>query len=607
MNRSRPTIIFLFFLIGAGAQETFQREVFFNADSAQLKEIAHFRKSDSTLHGTYEAFHPNGSLQTFGHYQNGLPDSTWVYYYFNGRKRAEGKFKQGKSNGKWIYYYENGNRKSEGMLRDDIKHGTWTFYFESGKPKSTGTYYSDKKAGIWNYFYEDEVLKAQAYYENGTGIYKEFYPSGGVKMEGENEHEKSVGDWKYYYESGELQAEGKFEEGLRVGEWIYYHKNGQKAAVGKFTAGKEDGVWKHFYEDGTISAEGAMESGERDGFWKLYYPTGDLKGEGDFELGNGQYVEYYPSGKQRTRGQVKNGKKHGNWVFYSEEGLVDGEATFKNGEGTYTGFYPDGSVKMSGDMKDDKRVGEWQLYNQDGSLAGTYKPIYEDEAPIFKTRELSTPTDPIGSDKPEYLFKSNKLRYFTPTINEYDGVIFGTNPLFTGINRFPIAIEYYQQERLGYELQFTILREPFFVGDAQIGLNDVYSRGGTVEFRQKFYHEDRKLGMWYFGHLLGFGSLRHSVKVLDSSFEQELGEMTESRGYYGLTIGTRWVQRLTDSGFTIDAYVGMGFGLRDFQKNYAPDTTLDAQFDPLVKSKGYFPVLFGLNFGLVGPKRRLTK
>lgn len=122
------------------AQELFQKEIYFDSDSTQLREVIHFTKTDSTIHGSYEAFHLNGSLQTFGHYIEGLPDSLWMYYFVNGRKRAEGRFRQGKTKGRWAYYYENGNKKSEGILQNDIKHGTWTFFYETGKPKSTGTY-----------------------------------------------------------------------------------------------------------------------------------------------------------------------------------------------------------------------------------------------------------------------------------------------------------------------------------------------------------------------------------------------------------------------------------------------------------------------------------
>ncbi len=605
----RFSIIYLLLILSGAsrAQEIFQKEIYFDSDSSVLKEVIHFKVADSTLHGTYESFHLNGSLQTFGHYLNGQPDSLWTYYYLNGRKQAEGRFKEGITNGKWTYFYENGSEKSAGILRDNIKQGNWTFYYENGKKKSTGTYYDDQKNGIWNYFYEDEMLKAQAYYDQGAGIYKEFYPSGSVKMEGENKDEKSEGAWTYYYESGEIQAQGEFESGLRVGEWIYFHPNGKKAAVGKFIKGEEEGIWKHYFDDGSLSAEGAMENGEKDGFWKLYYPTGEVKGEGNYHIGDGEYTEYYPSGKLKTKGQIAAGKKDGSWIFYSEEGLIDGRAEFKEGDGVYTGYYPDGSVKMKGDMKDDRRIGEWELYDQEGLLAGTYKPIYEDEAPIFKTRQSETFTEPSGSDKPEYLFPKRKIRYFTSGINEYQGIIIGGNPAGVLLNRVPVAVEFYQQERLGYELQFILEREPFFIANQNVGLNNVYSRGGTIQFRQKFYHPDRKLGMWYFGHLIGYGHLTHSVRTLNENFEVVTGGVNENRYFYGLMVGSRWLQRIADSGLTIDGYLGIGIGSRSFSKDYSSSPELDASLNGSIQEQSYFPLLIGLNIGFVGPKRRLTK
>jgi antitoxin component YwqK of YwqJK toxin-antitoxin module len=607
MNKTGLTIFFLLIVLAGTAQEIFQKEFYFDNDSSKLKEVIHFTTSDSTLHGSYESFHHNGSLQTFGFYHMGIPDSIWVYYFENGRKRAQGKFKNGMTDGKWIYYFENGSKKSEGILREDIKHGTWNFYYENEHLKSTGTYLNDEKSGIWNYFYEDDLIKAQAYFEEGMGNYREFYPTGGVKMEGPNNKDKSEGDWVYYYETGEVQAKGQFENGLRIGEWTYYHTSGKISAVGRFSDGEEEGVWKHYFEDGSVSAEGAMESGEKDGFWKLYYPTGELKGEGEYVVGDGEYIEYYPNGTRRTNGRIKNSQKYGKWIFYTEEGLVDGQAVFNDGEGLYEGFYPDGTLKMKGMMRDDKRIGEWQLYNPDGALAGTYRPIYENDSPIFKTRESRKLTDPEGSDKPDYLFKNNRLRYFTPIINEYEGVILGGNPLEVVFNQFPIALEYYYQERLGYELQFILHRDPFFKSLTDANLDEVFTRGGTFEFRQKFYHPDRKYGMWYFGHQLGFTYLTHSTTTLDNNFFEVFGRLSESRLYYGVTIGSRWMQRFADSGFTMDGYVGLGAGIRSYTTNYSSVAGFENAFDAQLKGRGYFPVLIGLNIGFVGPKRRLSK
>lgn len=607
MQKTGLIICFLLMQWAVWAQEIFQRELYHGGDTTKLKEVLHFTTKDTLLHGSYESFHLNGSLQTIGYYRMGVPDSLWTYYFENGRKRSEGHFCEGKTCDKWTYYFENGSKKSEGFLQGDIKHGSWTFYYENGSQKSTGTYYYDKKTGIWNYFYEDEVLKAQAYFEEGMGHYKEYYPSGGLKMEGPNKDDKSEGSWKYYYETGELQATGQFDDGLRIGEWKYYHKNGKLSAIGQFSKGKEQGIWKQYFEDGRVSSEGSMQNGQRDGFWKLYYPSGELKGEGDYTAGDGTYTEYYPNGTIRTTGTILGGKKYGRWVFYTEEGLVDGEAMYRDGEGLYTGFYPNGSLKMKGVMSGDRRIGDWELYHPDGSLAGTYKPIYEEEEPIFKTRRSARLTDPVGSDKPEYLYKNNRLRYFTPVINEYQGVIIGTNPLGMIVDRLPIALEYYRQERSGYQLQFILIRDPFFTANAKVPLEEIYTRGGTIEFLQKFYHADKKYGMWYFGHQVGFSSLVHSVTILDINFLEDFGQLNESRMYYGIVIGNRWVQRRTDAGFTIDAYVGIGAGVRSYVDNYSGNPGFDAAFADVIKGSGYFPVLFGLNIGHIGPKRRVTK
>jgi len=101
--------------------------------------------------------------------------------------------------------------------------------------------------------------------------------------------------------------------------------------------------------------------------------------------------------------------------------------------------------------------------------------------------------------------------------------------------------------------------------------------------------------------------LVHSVKVLDDTFEEISGQTTEEQIYYGVFVGSRWLQRTADSGLTVDAYMGLGMGLRNYNKNYRDNEQLDDSFDSIIKKRGFFPVLMGLNIGFVGPKRRQTK
>ncbi len=589
------------------AQATFQKKGYYDIEQSKVKEIISLKKKDSTLHGYYQSIFENGSLSVEGYYDHGISDSIWVYYFENGRIKAKGSYRNGFQAGKWIYHYESGDERAEGSYLKNIQHGSWNYFFENGTLKSTGIYSSGLKEGIWNYFYEDGSLKAQAFFEKGKGTYKEFYPNGKIKHEGINEFDKSEGKWTYYFESGSIEALGEFNNGLRVGTWNYFHENGQKAAQGLFEKGTKSGVWKYYFPDGSISSEGIMTDDQRDGFWKLYYQSGEIKGEGKFDQGTGEYVEYYASGKQKARGNIVSGKRTGEWKYFNEQGVQDGTASFKNGVGDYFGKYPDGTLKMTGLIEDDKRVGKWTLYDTDGVLVGTYRPIYEEQQPIFRTSTLvSDKNKQRLPDKPEYRYRNKKIRYFDQTINEYTGWILSTNPVSTLLNQLPLALEYYKQERLGHEIQFTYLRKPFYETTQLI--NKVTSQGLNLDVKQKFYHKDTHLGMFYFGHQIRGGYSQHKARILDSLSTPSTIEMSinanEIRLGYGVFIGNRWMQRAGDSGFTFDFNVGLMFGQRTFKKPFDPSNFFI--FNELNQDQFYLPILFTLHIGYAGPKRRST-
>ena len=589
------------------SQTTQQGRHFFDSDSSKISEIYNYTTEDSLLNGSYESFYLNGSLKSFGWFDQNKPDSLWRYYFENGRKKAEGKFKLGIPSGKWTYYYENGNLKSEGILKGNFKSGFWKFYYENDGEKSNGNYLDNKKVGIWNYFYEDRSLKAQTVIENGIGQYVEFYPSGSRRMEGNNIAEKSEGEWIYYYETGEIEAVGNYEGGLKNGEWKYYYKSGEVSAIGIYQSGNRHGQWVHYHENGQVSQKGKLVDDKKDGFWKLYYPSGEVLGEAEFNQGDGYINEYYPSGSQKSKGRITSGKKTGKWLYYNETGYLEGEADLINGKGSYAGYYPDSTIKMTGRIEDEKRVGEWQLFNPDGTAAGTYRPIYENEQPIFKTRITRDFVEKESLEKPSYHPEKRGLRYFLPRVNEYKGYIIGTNPTWLLNDELPIAIEYYIQERLGYELQFDILRDPFFTNHDDIGDYQVYSSGARIHFRQKFYNTDSKYGMFYFGHEVNFKFLNRQVNHTDTLIIQQprrFGSLVENTYGYGLFVGNRWMKDVGTSGITVDMFLGIGIAGRSFTKQYEPIQVLDNYFDKEIKSPLHFPIVFGLNIGFALTKSK---
>jgi len=590
-----------------GSAQTFEYYTFFDADSSKIKEVFSLNESDSLPNGTYLSFFEDGNKRIEGYYVNGQPSQLWTYYFENGEKKSSGYIKDGIANGKWEYYYESGGVRAKGVLNGAKKIGYWTNYFENGNEKSSGTYFADQKEGIWNYFFEDGSLKAQAYFEEGKGNYKEFYPGGTVKMEGPNLNGKSDGDWRYYYESGELLATGSFVKGLRDGLWDYYHKNGNLSGSGLYREGKKEGQWTYYHPNGEKSAEGKITKDEKDGQWSLYYETGEVRAVGTYNQGDGIYTEYYPNGRQKAKGEILNGKRQGRWVYFNEDGVLDGEADYDQDIGTYTGYYSNQKIKMQGPMEGEKRVGEWRLFDTNSNLAGVYRPIYEEAKPVFRFDNSSV--DKNRSEKPEYVYKTSTNRHFTKVINEYRGLIYGTNPLMVLLDELPVAMEYYLQERLGYEIQAIYHRDPFFSVPEDLGFNDVYSRGISLRFKQKFYQPEGGLGMFYFGHQLGITRLNHKAEAQDQRtlpFQRLSLEVNETLAYYGLFVGLRWLKNGQKPGFTIDSFVGADVGVRNWEELY--DTTNNEftnVFRSFTQSSLYLPIRFGVHIGFT--KRLKTK
>ncbi|MCV9389055.1 toxin-antitoxin system YwqK family antitoxin [Reichenbachiella ulvae] len=609
MSRKRAfgTWIAYFLFIGSIWAQGVEVRTYYDQDQQVLKEVFYVNDTiENLLNGPYRSYYLSGKVKSEGEYQYNRATGDWVYYFENGNIRNTGSFFRGRSVGIWTYYFENGNKRSEGILEDNQRAGEWTFYFEDGGLKSEGTYLDGIRDGLWKFYYEEGSLKAQAIFKNGKGDYKEFYLSGSLKMEGLNRNGKSDSLWTYYFESGERMAEGYYKKGLKTGPWKYFYKNGEISAQGGYEEGQTIGNWIYYHENGAKSAEGLQKNSQKDGYWKMFYETGEMKGIGEFDEGTGEYNEYYVSGKLKVNGHFLNGLNDGHWTYFDEEGHIEGEADFEQGMGQYTGYYLDGSIKMSGKIAGGRRVGEWTLYKKNGEIAGKYHPVYQDDNPVFLTEErLNDGSNQEEYEKPEYKFKRKKSRNFTPVVNEYKGVIFATNPLMLFAGHAPLSVEYYLQERLGYELMYSYRRDPFFSSLEGVGTDDVFTQGHRLKFKQKFYSKDQKYGMLYFGHLIGANFDKHSVKINEGSGNFQTVSMGEQNYYYGVIVGDRWMKNPGNAGFTVDAYIGFGLGYRNKSRDYS-DRNFDSSFKSVPGEGINVPVFFGVNIGYLGFKKYQT-
>ncbi|MTI22049.1 membrane-binding protein [Fulvivirga sp. RKSG066] len=587
-------VILIACAISAQAQIT--RYSYHDDEKQNLKEMYQVKDTISNiLEGKYISYYLNGNIESQGQFSNNETVGSWNFYYETGKLKMTGTLEPNSNDGYWEYYYESGNKSMEGEISDNKRTGDWRIYFESGELKEEGAFKESKREGPWRYYYESGSLKGQVNYTNARGQFTEFYSTGEVRAEGTRVGLKNVGKWQYFYKDGNLQAEGVYENGLKTGEWTYYHRNGNVSASGAFLDGEANGDWVYFYPNGKESSKGAFVEGEKSGYWGVFFEDGSLKGETIFKDGTGIYKEYYTDGSLKIRGSIVEGKRDGLWKYYYLGGDLEGECEFNEGTGEYLGYYPDGTLQTKGTLEEGKKVGRWELYDKSGSLTGYYKPIYDEEGLQEEEIEAVRPKREYGVA--DYKFTGRKIKYFESKINEFQGVIMSINPLGSFIGRVPFAVEFYMQERLGHEFEFEGIRDPFYTNDNDVPLNDTYTRGYAIALKQKFYNEHSKFGLLYFGHEMRFTNLSHFANIESTRVQGNEIKVSasEQKVEYSVLLGYRLMQNTADKGFTIDAYVSLGTGYR----NFSVSQEFKRAFDGLDQSKITFKPSFGVNFGYI--------
>jgi len=578
---------------------------YFEISSQVIKEIYFVdAKNTSVKNGAYTSYFASGKVKAKGFYKNNLPEGCWERYYETGSLRSVSTYKSGILQGPGSTYFENGKLAQSGFYLNDKEDSIWRFYYESGKMKSLGIYENGSQRGFWKYFHEDSTLKASAYLENGKGHYKEYFGNGNVRMEGVIRAGVSDSIWKYFHENGVIKAIGHEKSGERQGYWKFFFPNGNLSSEGHFKDNEKFGRWKYYHEAGGISSEGDLDKDAKEGVWKFFFPGGGLMGEGTFVKGNGEYQEYYDNGKIKLKGKIENDLYQGNWTYYFEDGGLEGECNYLYGYGKYKGYYENGSIKMTGQMHNGQKTGSWDLLGRDGKLIGHYKTFYDLIQPIAPKKEKkilpdSVQAKPRNPGKPDYLFNRRKSRHFVPKVNEVKGFIIAFNPFALAISSIPFGIEYYLQDRLGYEVMFTVFRQPFFANHSEdIENKRVYTIGNSIDFRQKLYSADHGSGNMYIGQELRLSNYTHNLFVIEASDSLKIGktyEGEETKIEFSFLVGNRLFREYNKHNtLTLDLYAGIGFGYR-----YAriPDQLLI--YNRLKTNRLTIPIRLGFNFGFL--------
>jgi uncharacterized protein len=361
-------------------------------------------------------YYPNGKLKQEIPFYKGLEQGYGKEYSTEGfiitlteykrgfivdRLRINRKDGSGKKQGHWCTFYEKGSIKSEITYKDDMKNGYFKEYAENGDLLKISKYIDDviqpeaeeiQKLEIQNEYYPDGKLKISAMFRNGIpeGIKREYkadgtiekaylYKNGVIIGEGiVKEDGDREGPWRDYYPDGALKAEGNYEKGKQTGEWKYYHPNGKIEQIGKFNKqGKFEGTWKWYYENGELLKEEHYHLGLKDGLSTEYDESGKVIAEGEFVSGNEDGPWFELIGDNFIRGTYRDGLRNGMWYnFYLDQNGAgtDSLCYYKGGfiednpDGKHTWYWENGKIKDEGSYVNGRKEGDWYKYNFDGTI-----------------------------------------------------------------------------------------------------------------------------------------------------------------------------------------------------------------------------------------------
>lgn len=334
----------------------------------------------------------NGIIITLTEYKRG---------FIVDRLRINRKDGNGKRQGRWYTFYEQGGLKSEVTYKDDKKNGYFKEYAENGDLLKISKYMDDlvqpeaeeiQKLEVQNEYYPDGKIRISAMFRKGIpeGIKREYSADGNVEKAYLYKNGLIIGEgivkedgnrnryWKDFYPDGSLRAEGNYDNGKQTGEWKYYHADGRVEQTGKFSKqGKYEGTWKWYFDNSRLLKEENYRNGLRDGLSTEYDETGKVIEEGEFVDGNEDGPWFELIGDCFIRGTYRDGLRNGMWRnFYLDrnEDKTDSLCYFKgafiedNPDGKHTYYWENGKVKDEGFYVMGKKEGEWYKYNFDGTL-----------------------------------------------------------------------------------------------------------------------------------------------------------------------------------------------------------------------------------------------
>lgn len=394
----------------------------------------------------YNVFYfENGDIASEGRFEEGIPVGIWKSYYQGGLLKSQGNKTKGQNDGVWQFFDSKGRITKEFDFSKDVKwgcskeydtlgnvvkelffvnnvlQGNIVEYYPSGELKRTVQVEDGKEVGVAHEFSKDGVIITEEVFDNGflksreeynrydkegrkTGIWREYFPDGSIRTEGNYSDGEKKGVFKEYNKKGRLVEINKMindttsmnpEDIVLIELYKEYYPSGKVRLKGGYANGMKKGIFREYsetgevingylYEEDTMVAEGLVRpDGNYEGEWKHYYKTGELKAVGTYEDGvlTGKWTYYFKNGKTEQVGKYKENLHFGEWKWYFSNGQIRRLEYFNRKEkleGLVTEWDSTGKEITNGEYYNGLREGSWFYHVGDYKEVGQYTIGLED-------------------------------------------------------------------------------------------------------------------------------------------------------------------------------------------------------------------------------------
>lgn len=158
----------------------------------------------------------------------------------------------------------------DGLIIDGKKESLWETMYESKVIKQE-TYRENIRHGIYKIYNFNGKVLFEEIFQNGTGVYKDFYVTEErtLRVEGYLENNEKEGCWFYYSEDGKNERIERYDNGKLHGDYLVFNEVGDTIYHSTFVNGT--GKYKEFdFKTGKVTLEGQYKDGLKVGIWHEY-------------------------------------------------------------------------------------------------------------------------------------------------------------------------------------------------------------------------------------------------------------------------------------------------------------------------------------------------